>query len=94
LFLDLGPDGGEGIRSGSPVMSHAYLTGQPAEPAILAGGLVVDAGLGGGLSFGPTLMIEVVQTLDVPIRDHPKPPCRKGLRIRYGVPRPGKSNCR
>jgi hypothetical protein len=51
-------------------MVHVYLTGQPAEPAILARRLVVDAGLGGGLSFGPTLLIEAVQTLDVAVRDH------------------------
>jgi hypothetical protein len=44
-------------------MVHAYLTGQPAEPAILACRLVVDAGLGGGLALGPTLLIEAVQTL-------------------------------
>jgi hypothetical protein len=81
LLLDLGPDAGEGVGPRSPGMIHAYLAGQPAEPAILACRLVVDAGLGGGLSFGPTLLIETVQTLYVPIRDHPKPPCWEGLRI-------------
>jgi hypothetical protein len=81
LFLDLEPDAGERVGPRSPSMVHAYLTGQPAEPAILACRLVVDAGLGGGLSFGPTLLIEAVQTLNMPIRDHPKPPCWEGLRI-------------
>jgi hypothetical protein len=70
LLLDLGPDAGEGIGPRSPGMVHVYLTGQPAEPAILACRLVVDAGLGGGPSFGPTLLIEAVQTLDVAVRDH------------------------
>jgi hypothetical protein len=32
-------------------MLHAYLTGQLAEPAVLAGGLVVDAGFGSGLTL-------------------------------------------
>lgn len=58
LFLDLRPDIGERIGACSPGMLHAYLTGQLAEPAILAGSLVVDAGLGGGLTFGQTLLIQ------------------------------------
>jgi hypothetical protein len=81
LLLDLGPDARERVGPCSPDMVHAYLTRQPAEPAILACRLVVDAGFGSGLSFGPTLLIEAVQTLDVAIRDHPKPPCWEGLRI-------------
>jgi hypothetical protein len=81
LLLDLRPDTGEGVGPRSPGMVHAYLTGQPAEPAILAGGLLIDASLGGGLSLEHPFTIEAPQTLNVPIRDHPKPPCRKGLRI-------------
>ena len=81
MLLDLGPDAGEGVGPSSPGMVQAYLAGQPAEPAILACRLVVDASLGGGLALGPTLLIEAVQTLYVPIRDQPKPPCWEGLRI-------------
>ena len=74
LFLDLGPDVGERIEPGSPGMFHAHLTGQLAELPILACRLRVDTGPGGGLSFEPTLLIEAVQTPNVPIGDHPKPP--------------------
>jgi hypothetical protein len=81
LLLDLGPDAGEGVGPRSPGMVHAYLTGQPAEPAILASRLLIDAGFGGGLSPGQQFAIEAVQTLNVPIRDHPKPPYWEGLRI-------------
>jgi hypothetical protein len=79
LFLDLRPDIGEGIGACSPGMLHAYLTGQLAEPAVLAGGLVVDASLGGSLSFGQTLLIQASQTTDMQIGNHPKPPCEKGF---------------
>ncbi len=94
LFLDLRPDLGEGVGACSPGMLHAYLTGQLAEPAVLAGGLVVDAGFGGGLTFGQTLLIQASQPTDMQIGNHPKPPCGKGFRIAYRAQRTGKSNCR
>ena len=93
-FFDPRPDVGERVGPGSPGMLHAHLTGQLAEPAILACGLVVDAGLGGGLSFAQLQLVETAQPTDVQIGDHPKPPCRKGLRIAYRAQLVGKSNCR
>jgi hypothetical protein len=94
LFLDLRPDLGEGIGACSPAMLHAHLTGQLAEPAVLACGLVVDANFGGDLTFGQTLLIQASQTTDMQIGNHPKPPCGKGFRIAYRAQRTGKSNCR
>jgi len=94
LFLDPRPHLREGVRACSPVMFHTYLAGQLAKPPILACRLVVDAGLGSRLPPGPTLMVEAAQALNVQIGDHPKPPCRKGLRISYRVQLTGKSNCR
>jgi hypothetical protein len=94
LLLDAGPDRGERVGARSPGMHHVHLTGQPAEPPILAGRLGVDTSLGRSLSSGPTLMVEAAQALDVQIGDHPKPPCRKGLRIGYRQQGTGKSNCR
>jgi hypothetical protein len=93
-LLDPWPDVGKGIAAGSPGMGHAHLTGQLAEPPVLASGLVVDAGLGGGLALGQVQLIEAAQPTDVLIGDHPKPPCRKGLRIGYAAQLYGKSNCR
>jgi len=52
LLLDARPDLGERVDSRPPGMLHAHLAGQPAEPAVLARGLVIDAGLGRGLAFG------------------------------------------
>jgi hypothetical protein len=75
-------------------MLHASLTGQPAEPAVRASGLVVDAGFGGGLTFGQTLLIQASQPTDVQIGNHPKPPCGKGFRIAYRAQQTGKSNGR
>jgi hypothetical protein len=94
LFLDARPDLGERVGPGSPGMLHAHLTGQLAEPAILAGGLVVEAGLGGRSALGQPLVIQAAQTTDVQIGDHPKPPWGKGLRIGYRAQRTGKSNRR
>lgn len=94
LLLDARPDRGERVRARSPGMLHAHLAGQPAEPPILACRLRVDTGLGRGLSSRPALMVEAAQALDVQIGDHPKPPCRKGLRIGYRQQGTGKSNCR
>jgi hypothetical protein len=52
LLLDARPDVRERVGSRPPGMLHAHLAGQPAEPAVLARGLVVDAGLGRGLALG------------------------------------------
>lgn len=81
LLLDPRPDIGERVGAGSPGMLHAHLAGQLAEPPILAGGLVVDAGPGSSLALGKALLIQAAQTTDVQVSNHPKPPCRKGLRI-------------
>jgi len=60
-------------------MLHAHLAGQPAEPAVLARGLVVDAGPGRGLALGEPLLVQVAETADLQVGDHPKPPCGKGF---------------
>jgi hypothetical protein len=52
LLLDARPDVRERVGSRPPGMLHAHLAGQPAEPAVLTRGLVVDAGLGRGLTLG------------------------------------------
>jgi hypothetical protein len=75
------PNVSERVGAGSPGMLHAHLAGQLGEPAILARRLVVDAGLGRRPSFGESELIAAAQTTDVQVADHPKPPCRKGLRI-------------
>jgi hypothetical protein len=79
LLLDARPDLGEGVGSRPPGMLHAYLAGQPAEPAVLACGLVVDAGPGGGLAFGQSLPVEAAKAADLQVGNHPKPPCGKGF---------------
>ena len=79
LFLDALPDVGERVGARPPGMRHAYLAGQLTEPAILACSLVVDAGLGGGLGLGQSLVVEAAQTANVQVGDHPKPPCRQGF---------------
>jgi hypothetical protein len=60
-------------------MRHAHLAGQLAEPAVLARGLVVEAGLGGGLALGQSLVVQAAKTADLQVGDHPKPPCGKGF---------------
>jgi len=79
LLLDAWPDLGEGVGSRPAGMRHAHLTGQPAEPAVLARGLVVDAGLGGGLAFGQSQLVQAAKTADLQVGNHPKPPCSKGF---------------
>lgn len=80
-ILDLVPDGGEGVGSGFPVMFHTHLAGKFAESSVLACGLVVDARLGGSLSFVKSAEVEASESQHLLIGDHPKPPCGKGFRI-------------
>jgi hypothetical protein len=65
LFLDPRPHLRERVRACSPVMFHTHLAGQLAEPPIFACRLLVDAGLGRRLRFGPALMVEAAQALNV-----------------------------
>ena len=88
------PDVGKRIGPGSPSMVHTHLAGQLAESPILAGSLVVDPGPGRRLTFAQVQQVEAAQTPDVQIGDHPKPPCREGLRLGYRAQLSGKSNCR
>jgi len=95
LLLDLGPDLGEGVRACPPRTLHgSHLAGQAAEPAVLAGGLVVHAGLGRCLALGESPQVEAAEAAHLRIGDHPKPPYGKGLRIAYGRGPAGNSNCR
>jgi hypothetical protein len=80
LRLHLGPDVGEGVGSGSPGTLHrSHLAGQLAEPAVLARGLLIDAGPGRRLPLGQALQVEAAQAAHLLIGDHPKPPCGKGF---------------
>jgi hypothetical protein len=79
LLLDAGPDLHEGVGSRPPGMRHAHLAGQPSEPAVLARGLVVEAGLGGCLALGQSLVVQAAEAADLQVGDHPNPPCGKGF---------------
>jgi hypothetical protein len=82
LFFELRPDIGERIVAGPPGAVHAaHLAGQLAEPPVLAGGLGVHAGLGRCLLGGEAEPVEAAETAHLLVGDHPKPPCREGLRI-------------
>jgi len=81
-LVELRPDIGERVGARAVVAVHdSHLAGQLAEPPVLACGLGIDTGLGGGLFFGPVLRVEVAQAAHLSIADHPKPPCEEGLRI-------------
>jgi hypothetical protein len=92
--LELGPDVGEGVRFGPPGVLHAYLTRQPSQPPVLAGGLVVHAGPERGPTPGEPLEVEAAEAAYLVIGDHPKPPWGEGLRVAYASSPSGKSNCR
>ncbi len=75
LFLQAGPDVSEGIGSRQPVPVHDLaLTGQPVEAEILASGLGVHAGLGGGQILGLALLHEATELPHLRIGNHPAPP--------------------
>jgi len=81
--LQLRPDLGEGIGFGTPVSVHEPdLAGQPAQLAVLACGLGVDAGPSRCLLLVDALPIEAAELADVQIGDHQEPPC---LGVRDGV---------
>jgi hypothetical protein len=79
LRFQLRPDLGEGVRSRAVVTVHAsHLTGQPTEPAVLARGRRVDAGLVSRASLGQSLEIEPLESSHLLIGKHPEPPVRVG----------------
>jgi hypothetical protein len=76
-FLELGPDVGEGVRPRQPIAFHALdLAGQPAEAAVLAGGLGIHAGLSRGPFLGGSTDIEAAEAAYLLVGDHREPPCR------------------
>jgi hypothetical protein len=95
LFFELRPDIGERIVAGPPGAVHtSHLAGQLAEPPVLARGLGVHAGLGRCLLGEEAEKVETAETAHLLVGDHPKPPCRKGLRIGYVAQLRGKCSCR
>jgi hypothetical protein len=80
LRFDLGPHVGEGVGASPPGTLHgSHLTGQAVQPAVLAGRLVIHAGLGRGLALGQALQVEAAEAAYLRIGDHPKPPYGKGF---------------
>jgi hypothetical protein len=73
-LFQLGPDVGERIGLGPPVVRHAYLAGQPSEPPVLACRLVVHTRLGRRPAAGKPLQVQTTEATNLVIGDHPKPP--------------------
>jgi hypothetical protein len=71
---DAGPDVGERVRVSPPRVRHPYLAGEPAEPAVLAGGLGIHPRPDGGEPGGRALRVQVPQPTDLLIgREHAEP---------------------
>lgn len=86
LFFQTGPNVGENVRPGTPVMFHDHLAGQLAEPPVLTCRLGVHAGLRRHQAPGPSLLVQAAQPTHLLIgRYHPKPPCQEGLRISLSI---------
>jgi hypothetical protein len=92
--FELGPDVGEGVGLGPPVMLHAYLTRQPSQPPVLTCRLVVHAGLDRSPPARMPREVEAAKAAHLVIRDHPKAPWGEGLRIAYESSPTGNSSCR
>jgi hypothetical protein len=94
LLGKLGPDVGERVGPGTPVTIHAFdLIRQLAQAAVLAGGLGVDTGPGGGPLLGDALAFEAEELAHLLIGDHREPPVM-GLPMVYSCWQTGNSNCR
>jgi hypothetical protein len=93
-LFEFGPDVSERVGPGTPVAVHAFdLTGQLAGAAVRAGGLGVQASLGGGQFLGQPFAVEAEELADLLIGDHREPPVM-GLPLVYGCSPTGKSSCR
>ena len=69
-----GPDVGERVRVSTPGMRHPYLAGEPAEPAVLAGGLGIHARPQGGDRSGCAPRVQLPQSPNLLIgREHAEP---------------------
>ncbi len=62
---------GEGVFTCAPGVIRLDLRGQLAESSILAGGLLVHAGLGGGSGEGRLLVDEHEEATDLLVGNHP-----------------------
>lgn len=93
--FELRPDLGEGVGPRAVVAVHAsHLAGQLAEPAVLARGLVVHAGLGRRLPLRQAAQVQAVEAAHLLIGDHQKPPGRERLPIAYAAQLTGNFSCR
>jgi hypothetical protein len=83
--FELRPDGDERIGFGTPVPVHEPdLAGQPAQLAVLASGLRVDAGPSRCFLLGDALAVQTAELADMQIGDHREPPwlgVRDGVRL-------------
>ena len=70
LPLDPGPDLVEGVPACPPGVLHAYLAGQPAVLPVVACGLAVHAGPGGGQSKRSPLLQGQAEAADLLVGDH------------------------
>ena len=84
-LFQLRPDRGERIGFGTPVPVHEFdLAGQPAQLAVLASGLRVDAGPSRCLLLADALAVECTQLAHVQIGNHREPlspGVRDGVRL-------------
>jgi hypothetical protein len=93
--FELRPDLGEGVGPCTVVAVHAsHLAGQLAEPAVLASGLLIHAGLGRRLTPRQSPRVQAAQAAHLLIGDHLNPPCAERLQTAYAAQLTGNPSCR
>lgn len=77
---DASPDVGEHVRVSPPGVGHPYLTGKPAEPAVLACGLGIHPGPGGRDGGGHARRVEAPQSKNLLVSGEHAEPSTTGVR--------------